>query len=219
MHADGEQCKRKLTAVREESTPNVRNLRSGNNNDGCDGTIDFGEGFVETHQDYSIYVEYNQTHPNFREPGPHLPLTDTDKKKRAKGSCQKLNPLPPVMQTSIHGLSICGTRGGDPFITVMRPNKSTEECPQGTTPCSEVTSADNTVCYPPEKQEALCPITSIFIANSDYGESLKNNTSYTVVDYRKDEFSKRFIVYSKNLTDNLPIMRTAIDKHPCMNPS
>lgn len=212
----------------------MRNLRGGStgssgggysddDDDGCQGIIEFGEGFVETYRDYSIYVNYNQTNPNFREREQFL--VDTDLKKRSThwwdGGCpQKVYPLAPVMQTSIHGTSICGTRGGDPFITVMRPDLETGECPQGTTPCSEATSADNTVCYPPASHETLCPITDIFIADGEYGESLKNNTSYTVIDYHDDEFSnKRFMVYSKNLTDNLPIMRTAIDKHPCMNPS
>ena len=66
-----------------------------------------------------------------------------------------------VYQNSFYGRKICGLQGGEPFITVTRPNITTSECPEGTLPCSTATSPTNTVCYPSEKLESSCPITEI----------------------------------------------------------
>ena len=46
-------------------------------------------------------------------------------------------------------------------MDVTRVNKQTFICPDGTAPCSEATKSDNTICYPPEELETLCPITFI----------------------------------------------------------
>jgi hypothetical protein len=70
-----------------------------------------------------------------------------------------IDPIEPIKQTEIHGKTICGKRGGIPFESVVRPELETGHCPNGTTPCSEMTSIENTVCYPLEDHEAFCPIT------------------------------------------------------------
>ena len=115
-----------------------------------------------------------------------------------------------ITQTGIHGKAICGKRAGVPFESVIRPEHNTEECPEGTTPCSLGTSIINTVCYPPSEHEEVCPITQILVVDGDRGEELKSDTNYKVIPYRQEEFSKKFLVYSKTVADNLPITTTAI---------
>ena len=58
---------------------------------------------------------------------------------------------------------ICAIRGGDPFVSVVRPEGIEEDgkCPEGTKPCTERTSAENTVCYPEEEHQLKCPILKI----------------------------------------------------------
>ena len=61
----------------------------------------------------------------------------------------------------IGGAKICGKRGGRPFTKALRPT-SNGSCPENSTPCSNVTSPENTICmYPNEKEKGLCPITEI----------------------------------------------------------
>jgi hypothetical protein len=55
----------------------------------------------------------------------------------------------------------CGRRGGLPFKDVTRPSNATKKCPEGTSPCSDVSSPENTICYAKAELEANCPITSL----------------------------------------------------------
>ena len=41
---------------------------------------------------------------------------------------------------------------------------------------------------------------------------MKNNTAYTVVDYKTWDESKRYLVYSKTVKDSLPITTTVLDR-------
>ena len=122
------------------------------------------------------------------------------------------------MQTSIYGKTFCGKRNGEPFETVTRPDPDTKECPEGTAPCSPNTSAEHTVCYPPDDHDKVCPITEIFIASSDVGDTYKNDSDYTVVDYHTNDTEYRYVVYSRIKADSLPITSTRIERKPCMNP-
>ena len=72
-----------------------------------------------------------------------------------------VDEIAPVTQYNFEDTIICGVRGGQAFLNVTRVDKQTLECPEGTAPCSQITSPDNTICYPPEEHEAACPITSI----------------------------------------------------------
>ena len=117
---------------------------------------------------------------------------------------------------AIDGLVVCGTRGGYTFEQVQRPSPE-HGCPEGTLPCS-ANSPENTVCYPEEELEN-CPITEIAIVDRTYGDSLKNNTAYTVVDYKTWDESKRYLVYSKAVKDSLPITTTVLDRQPCLDPT
>lgn len=40
---------------------------------------------------------------------------------------------------------LCGKRGSKPYINAIRPNNQ-NVCPDGTIPCSELTTAERTIC-------------------------------------------------------------------------
>ena len=102
---------------------------------------------------------------------------------------------------------ICGRRGGSSFIDVLRPPSDEEvNCPDGTAPCSTFTSKENTVCYPTADHVASCPITEMFVADANF-----NDTAYTILTFREDDFDQRHLVYSKNLSDNLPLTTFKLD--------
>ncbi len=61
---------------------------------------------------------------------------------------------------------MCGKVGGDPFVNVTRPNID-GDCPTNFEPCSKLTVANETLCYPPEELESSCPITDLQIVNKD----------------------------------------------------
>ena len=58
--------------------------------------------------------------------------------------------------------SICGKRAGQSYLFATQPDLNSGECPGVLIPCSQNTSAKNTICYHPEaEREEVCPITSI----------------------------------------------------------
>jgi hypothetical protein len=63
-----------------------------------------------------------------------------------------------VTQSNPFGSYVCGTRGGDSWVNVTRPDFETKKCPKDTEPCSKKTSVDNTVCYPKKDHASKCPI-------------------------------------------------------------
>ena len=77
---------------------------------------------------------------------------------------------PPLQMTELEGVSICGRRGGLPFVDTLRPN-SDGQCPPNTVPCSRNTSIDNTICVEQDESECgildKCPITEIWLATED----------------------------------------------------
>ena len=80
--------------------------------------------------------------------------------------------------TSINGKVICGTRGGKSFERIDRPDFDSKACPEGTSKCSEITSIENTVCYPDDLHSTHCPITYIEIVDEATGEAAKNDDKY-----------------------------------------
>jgi len=132
-----------------------------------------------------------------------------------EGGCfYEIPPISPVYQTKFQNSVICGTRGGDSFVKVIRPDATTLVCPAGTSPCpltnNVETSAENTVCYPSSLIPASCPVTQIkFISSSD-------NT------YKKDRnwieggnIGGMTLLYSKTF-NSLPITATYVGQKPCM---
>ena len=89
----------------------------------------------------------------------------------------------PKMMATIDGKNICGTRNGSSFLEAIRPDSNSGNCPMGTTPCSQFTSPENTVCYPQDQHEELCPITEIRIVDRKTMENI-NQTAYTIQEYR-----------------------------------
>ena len=77
--------------------------------------------------------------------------------------CEYITPLDPVEQTKVHGVNICGKREdldkfGFSYENSKRVNTKTRKCVPSRDPCSNATSIENTICYPPEAH-SICPIT------------------------------------------------------------
>ena len=94
------------------------------------------------------------------------------------------------------------------FLDVQRPDIDSKQCPEGTSPCSTATRGDNRVCYPEADHAESCPITELRIVDYATGESLKNDSNYVVQEYRASEY----LVYSKNVADNLPLTSLILDR-------
>lgn len=74
----------------------------------------------------------------------------------------------------VNGKRFCGKRGGKSYSEVTRVDAGTGECPTDTTPCSDETSPENTVCYPPADHETSCPITEIQVVDQEGLAGLEN---------------------------------------------
>ena len=96
-------------------------------------------------------------------------------------------------------------RGGLPFQYVTRPN-SAGECPEGTTACSSNTSADNTVCYPPNDHHSKCPITEIKIIDTS-DDHLYSNEIW-IKQYLVE--NEKIFMYNK-VADSRPIVSTRVE--------
>ena len=83
------------------------------------------------------------------------------------GNCDTIRPIPPRTMFKFYGNYFCGLTGGKPYAIVERVDPETGECPEGLEPCSNKTSAENTVCYPPEEHATSCPITDLKIIEVD----------------------------------------------------
>ena len=86
-------------------------------------------------------------------------------------------------------------------MEVVRPEIKTGLCPNGTQPCNQATTIDNTVCY---ANATNCPITDIKFSNTS------EQINYTTVAIDEN----RFIAFSK-LQDSLPIVQTSVELKPC----
>ena len=72
---------------------------------------------------------------------------------------------------------MCGSKSGEPFLNVTRPDPTTLNCPAGTVACSTKTSADNTICYPPDELEK-CPITDMYTYDPSTHTPVNMTTQY-----------------------------------------
>jgi len=115
--------------------------------------------------------------------------------------------------TRFFGKHICGVRGGDSFAKVARPLITTNQCPEGTVPCSKITSLENTLCYPEKDREALCPITDIVFVDKKETENFAK-ASYEI----QKLYGDSYLAYSR-IADSLPITTTRVEAKPCVMPN
>ena len=57
------------------------------------------------------------------------------------------------------------------------------------------------------------------IVDEATGNSRKNDGTYEVLDFQEGDSAQRYLVYSKNSSNNLPLTTTMIDRKPCLKPS
>ena len=93
-------------------------------------------------------------------------------------TCWNVPGQPPVIQGQFFGKRVCGKKGGLPFSQVVRPVNGT--CPEQTTPCTNQTSPENTICYPPSEHAQKCPINGLNIVDQSQVEDLKKKGYKTV---------------------------------------
>lgn len=125
--------------------------------------------------------------------------------------CRPVTAMPAVRQGQFFGKRVCGKQGGLPFLNVTRVNE-TLVCPEGTLPCTDKTSSDNTICYnATESPLDVCPILSM---------EFVNNSSLSVLSSGQSSIqfnSTTYIVWSKDV-DSLPATTMKVEYNPCMNP-
>ena len=84
----------------------------------------------------------------------------------------KVYSQPEIVMDKIWGKHICAVRGVDSYLTVQQPGAD-GTCPEGLIACSSRTSTDNTVCYPENEWNTLCPITGMKLEiQKDYQEDM-----------------------------------------------
>jgi len=82
--------------------------------------------------------------------------------------CEEVKAVDPIEQgVVVNGKRFCGKRGGKSYSEVTRVEAATGVCPTDTTPCSDETSPENTVCYPAADHETSCPITEIQVVDQE----------------------------------------------------
>lgn len=132
-------------------------------------------------------------------------------------SCKSIRAQPSIVMDQIDDKYICGVRGGNTFVNTIRPDYSTGKCPSGYSPCSPMTSPENTVCTD-KIDKSDCPITFVqFIEEEDYKNSKyeKEAASYTA---RK--WNDYYLVYSKVKGNDLPYLASRLEyNEPCMIPN
>jgi len=110
----------------------------------------------------------------------------------------------------------CGDQYGKPFFAVTRVDYRTGQCPSGTSPCSNSTDPENTICYPQDQLASKCPITeTLFVKENQIAKYQNDTATYRVQEVGVGEY----FVTSKNSTDSLPITKTVLEAlNPCVDP-
>ena len=114
----------------------------------------------------------------------------------------------------IEGSRICGKTLGTSFASAVRPNPTTKKCPDGWSPCSKYTSADNTICYRADAntdKTKVCPITEIkykYFKTKDEAKKWAADDKYDwdVEDYDGD----LWMLWTRD-ADSLPITNSAFE--------
>ena len=103
--------------------------------------------------------------------------------------------------TSISEKISCAKRGGPTYIETVRVDPVSLKCPNGTYPCSRITSATDTVCMEKEKHESDCPIIDVFATHQNQIPMLTSNHFKVTEDgYDQDGLFKSHIAFSKLTT-------------------
>lgn len=76
-------------------------------------------------------------------------------------NCEVVKGFDAIDVNSFKGSMLCGVRGGEPFVSAIRPSPLNHTCPEGTVPCSKNTKPEKTICYPPDQVETKCPLIEI----------------------------------------------------------
>lgn len=120
-----------------------------------------------------------------------------------------------VATGGLYGFEFCAKRGGLPFMNVTRVEPETLLCPNGTEPCSNFTSPENTICYPPENITTSCPLTDILITpNVTEVAELVGTGLWTA---KPKAVDNKWYTLSSTKVDKMPITWTTLDYNPCRN--
>lgn len=177
------------------------------------------EEHIMTKEVYDVWIKSRTTRSSNKKSASFK--AEQLRKAKAREPCITIDS-PPVNQDQFMGKRFCGFRSGEPFTEAVRPvqtgkmgQKDAYACPEGFVPCSEETSADNTICEGATKDKSVvCPITMMkFIPKED--ESKYPDSDYTVQSV--DETNS--FVYSKTKGDSLPLTSFNIESKPCLDPS
>lgn len=156
--------------------------------------------------------------------------------------CMYTPPMSQMEESVVDMKKLCGVQAIDnseksdnnirylSFITAKRPEID-GKCAQGYLPCSNHTSAENTICYDSSSSSSSdankenCPITAIQffpsttnLTNSEY---TKSGSLWTRFDFSQQMvgYSRGFVGFYSKDTDNLPLTSFKLSSAPCMKPS
>jgi len=90
--------------------------------------------------------------------------------KNAQRSCYPILSRNEVVEDTFFGQKVCGRRGGDAYVLATRAN-STGHCPDNKTACSNLTNAEDTICYLPEDLKMNCPVNALKFVRTTTNET------------------------------------------------
>ena len=132
--------------------------------------------------------------------------------------CKNLQAIPPIVQTKLNGVRVCGRTGKYSFATAQRniDNSTMGLCPKGMRHCGSTVlpEAKNTICITEEEFIAgdKCPIVEIlFILPNQI--PLYKKAGWVVI-----SAGDVVLAYSKE-PNSLPVTTTKLSlEQPCLNP-
>ena len=99
-------------------------------------------------------------------------------------------------------------------MSVDRPNKQ-GACPSGTTPCSNSTDIEHTVCYASADHKKECPIIDLkFVTSASEIAYYTDNPEWET----EAGMSNYVLVYTRSDANKLPVTATQIAVNPCLKP-
>ena len=138
--------------------------------------------------------------------------------------CYAAPGMPPIVQSNIKGIKVCGKRAGRNFRNAVRPDYTTGNCPEGyrgcyLTPSEDPLYKEATICYHEENDEEEdnhCPITGITFDLTQVPADIAG--SYREISIGVPNSPITSIYYTK-ANFQLPITSTKISfEQPCINP-